>query len=72
MSVREAIARARLHGARISTEEGIEAYAREKAYKSKVAAFEEWRLKRVRGERLPRGKFFVGKKPGARSDGATR
>lgn len=34
------------------------------AYHRKTAAFEEWRQKLSRGDRLPRGKFFKGKRPG--------
>ena len=30
----------------------------------KTAAFEEWRQKLNRGDRLPRGRYFVGKSPG--------
>lgn len=39
----------------------IERYA---AYRRKTAAFEEWRQKLGRGDRLPRGSFFKGKTPG--------
>ncbi|MFK4135922.1 hypothetical protein ACI2KR_27110 [Pseudomonas luteola] len=35
-------------------------------YRRKTAAFEEWRKKLFRNDRLPRGKFFVGKKPGGK------
>lgn len=35
-------------------------------YRRKTAAFEEWRQKLNRGDRLPRGRFFKGKKPGRR------
>ncbi|MDP5168537.1 hypothetical protein [Pseudomonas syringae] len=38
----------------------VEAAARRR----KIAAFEEWRQKLRSGDRLPRGKFFKGKKPG--------
>lgn len=34
------------------------------ARRKKTAAFEEWRRKLNKGSRLPRGKFFRGKKPG--------
>jgi hypothetical protein len=34
------------------------------AYRRKTAAFEEWRQKLNRGDRLPRGRFFKGNKPG--------
>lgn len=34
------------------------------AYRRKTAAFEEWRQKLNRGDRLPRGRFFKGKRPG--------
>lgn len=34
------------------------------AYRRKTAAFEEWRQMLKRNDRLPRGKFFKGKKPG--------
>ncbi len=34
------------------------------AYRRKTAAFEEWRQKLSRGDRLPRGRFFKGKQPG--------
>ena len=34
------------------------------AHRRKTAAFEEWRQKLKRGDRLPRGRFFKGKKPG--------
>lgn len=34
------------------------------AYRRKTAAFEEWREKLSRGDRLPRGRFFKGKRPG--------
>lgn len=37
---------------------------KERAYLRKTAAFEEWRQKLNRGDRLPRGKFFKGKRPG--------
>lgn len=37
---------------------------KERAYLRKTAAFEEWRQKLGRGDRLPRGKFFKGKRPG--------
>lgn len=33
------------------------------AYRRKTAAFEEWRQKLNRGDRLPRGRYFKGKKP---------
>lgn len=38
--------------------------ARFEAYRRKTAAFEEWRQKLARGDRLPRGRFFKGKQPG--------
>ncbi|WGO96417.1 hypothetical protein QCD61_28380 (plasmid) [Pseudomonas viciae] len=34
------------------------------AYRRKTAAFEEWREKLNKGDRLPRGRFFKGKRPG--------
>lgn len=34
------------------------------AWRKKTAAFEEWRQSLNRGDRLPRGRFFKGKKPG--------
>lgn len=34
------------------------------AYLRKTAAFKEWLEKLNHGDRLPRGKFFIGKKPG--------
>lgn len=34
------------------------------AYRRKNAAFEEWRQKLNRGDRLPRGRFFKDKRPG--------
>lgn len=37
---------------------------RHEAYRRRTAAFEEWRQKLHHGDRLPRGKFFKGKKPG--------
>lgn len=37
---------------------------RHEAYRRKTAAFEEWRLRLNRSDRLPRGRFFKGKKPG--------
>lgn len=37
---------------------------RYEAYRGKTAAFEEWRQQLGRGDRLPRGKFFKGKRPG--------
>ena len=37
------------------------------ARRNRNAAFEEWRLKLQRGDRLPRGRYFVGEKPGWRS-----
>lgn len=39
-------------------------WEKELAYHRKTAAFEEWRQKLSRGDRLPRGKFFKGKRPG--------
>lgn len=39
-------------------------WRRHEAYRRKTAAFEEWRQKLHHGDRLPRGKFFKGKKPG--------
>lgn len=32
----------------------------------KTAAFEEWRLRLKRGDRLPRGRYFKNKTPGLR------
>ncbi len=37
---------------------------RYEANRRKTAAFEEWRQKLNHGDRLPRGRFFKGKKPG--------
>lgn len=34
------------------------------AYRRKTAAFEEWRQKLNHDDRLPRGRFFKGKRPG--------
>ncbi len=39
-------------------------WRRHKAYRRKTAAFEEWRKKLNHADRLPRGRFFKGKKPG--------
>lgn len=39
---------------------------RHEARRRKTAAFEEWRQKLHRNDRLPRGRFFKGKKPGGR------
>lgn len=39
-------------------------FQRHEAYRKKTAAFEEWRQKLNRGDRLPRGRFFKGKAPG--------
>jgi hypothetical protein len=39
-------------------------WRRHEAYRRKNAAFEEWRQKLHHGDRLPRGKFFKGKKSG--------
>ena len=37
---------------------------RYETYRRKTAAFEEWRQKLNRCDRLPRGRFFRGKRPG--------
>lgn len=37
---------------------------RYEAWRKKTVAFEEWRQSLNRGDRLPRGRFFKGKKPG--------
>lgn len=36
-----------------------------RSYRGKNAAFRDWIYKLQRGEQLPRGKFFKGKKPGS-------
>ncbi|MBT2375515.1 hypothetical protein [Pseudomonas fluorescens] len=61
----EAHAAARKYGVRTvtvtQTKPDMERY---EAYRRKTAAFEEWRQKLNRGDRLPRGRFFKGKTPG--------
>lgn len=35
------------------------------ARRKRNAAFEDWRKQLSKGDRLPRGKFFIGKRPGS-------
>ena len=47
----------------ITVTQNLSDIQRLKAYLRKNAAFEEWRKKLDPSDRLPRGKFFRGKKP---------
>ena len=68
MSIQPQIAStARKFGGRVITvTQTLPDYQRHEAYRKKTAAFEEWRQKLNRGDRLPRGRFFKGKIPGDR------
>lgn len=53
------------HGRRLFAATQTQAdIARFEAYRRKTAAFEEWRQKLNLSDRLPRGRFFKGKRPG--------
>lgn len=65
MSMQSSVAGMQRYGTRtvtvIQTRPDLERY---EAYRRKTAAFEEWLQKLKRDDRLPRGRFFKGKKPG--------
>lgn len=65
MSMHSSIATAQKYGTRtVTVTQTLPDMERYEAYRRKTAAFEEWRLKLNRGDRLPRGRFFKGKCPG--------
>lgn len=53
----------RIYSKPVSAEPARKLYAWQLERK-RNAAFEEWRKKLRKDDRLPRGRFFVGKKPG--------
>lgn len=53
----------------VTVTQDIAQFRRHEEYRRKTAAFEEWRQKLNKHDRLPRGRFFKGKKPGGRKLG---
>ena len=65
MTIQSSDSTARKYGVRIvQVTQTLPDMQRFEAYRRKTAAFEEWRQKLNRGDRLPRGRFFKGKTPG--------
>lgn len=57
----ETLRKMRKHGSQtVEVTQSLETFGR---YKSRPA-FQDWSCRLKKGERLPRGRYFVGKKPG--------
>ena len=65
MTIQSSVSTARKYVVRIvQVTQTLPDMQRFEAYRRKTAAFEEWRQKLNRGDRLPRVRFFKGKTPG--------